>query len=102
MQIKKVSAVSIVALLFTGIVWLFIFHAHMTEHWQQTLQHARYFLLAWRLLLYSALIVIWCVLSPRLQQKMPERYFRLKQAAFWSFTLLLISEISNLLNWGMA
>lgn len=64
---------------------------------QQLLWQARYGLLAWRLCLYAvctgASFSLYRRLPPRSQP-------RLKRIAGWSLLLLVISEISNALQWG--
>ena len=64
---------------------------------QQVLWQARYGLLTWRLCLYAVCIGTGFSLYRRLP---PQSQFRLKRIAGWSLLLLVISEISNALQWG--
>ncbi|HAT6803614.1 TPA: hypothetical protein JAN03_16455 [Citrobacter freundii] len=64
---------------------------------QQVLWQARYGLLAWRLCLYTVCIGTGVSLYRRLS---PQSQSRLKRIAGWSLLLLVISEISNALQWG--
>lgn len=64
---------------------------------QQVLWQARYGLLAWRLCLYAVCIGMGFSLYRRLP---PRNQPRLKHIAGWSLLLLVISEISNALQWG--
>lgn len=63
----------------------------------QVLWQARYGLLAWRLCLYAVCIGTGFSLYRRLS---PQNQSRLKRIAGWSLLLLVISEISNALQWG--
>lgn len=64
---------------------------------QQLLWQARYGLLAWRLCLYAVCMGTGFSLYRRLP---PRSQPRLKRIAGWSLLLLVISEISNALQWG--
>ncbi|EBL8291852.1 hypothetical protein DLP14_14465 [Salmonella enterica] len=64
---------------------------------QYLLRQARYGLLVWRLCLYAACAALGFSLYRCLP---PQGRKRLKHIAIWSLVLLVVSEISNALQWG--
>jgi uncharacterized BrkB/YihY/UPF0761 family membrane protein len=89
-----------IIVLLTGVVFiagLVLRFAAPALSLQQTLWQFRYGLLAWRLSLYAASLILGIWLYRRLP--LAERP-RLKRVAALALILLVVSEISNALQWG--
>ncbi|EAS1759720.1 hypothetical protein BH012_09845 [Salmonella enterica] len=95
MRIQKIACT--VTLLMIGLVWSLVSFPETAIQWSRILEQARLALLAWRLMLYAGLAVSWYLLTPHLKQHAPSQYLSLCKTARWSVVLLIVCEISNLL-----
>lgn len=92
MYIRKIAYLGSATLFTCAAVWLLVWFSPSNINWQYTLYQIRWGLLAWRLLIYGCITI----LAHRLFIR--QKYIN-KKIIGWSVVLLIICEISNLLQW---
>ncbi|EDT2963639.1 hypothetical protein EL09_15535 [Salmonella enterica subsp. enterica] len=99
--VKKCLFTGLLVIMTAFIIWLSVRYTDPALRWQQTLQQAQAGLLVWRTVLYIAVAGGGWWLRQHLKSRNSALLPRFTRLAYWSLALLILSEISNALQWGM-
>ncbi|EAS1759875.1 hypothetical protein BH012_20575 [Salmonella enterica] len=97
--LKKLLFVSLITTMVVVVIWLSVRFSGPALHWQSVLKQAQTGLLIWRLCLYAAIAGCGWGLRRRLLTRYPALLPHLTRLACWSLAILVLNEISNVLQW---